>query len=61
MKLLKQYDVDTIFGIPGVHTIEYYRGITESGIKGVVPATNKAQDLWQMDMRVFQENQVSAY
>ena len=37
MKLLKQYDVDTIFGIPGVHTIEYYRGITESGIKGVVP------------------------
>jgi acetolactate synthase-1/2/3 large subunit len=37
MKLVKQYDVDTIFGIPGVHTIEYYRGITESGIKGVVP------------------------
>ena len=37
MKLLKEYDVDTIFGIPGVHTIEYYRGITETGIKGVVP------------------------
>lgn len=37
MKLLEQYDVDTIFGIPGVHTIEYYRGITETGIKGVVP------------------------
>jgi thiamine pyrophosphate-dependent acetolactate synthase large subunit-like protein len=37
MKLLKQYNVDTIFGIPGVHTIEYYRGITETGIKGIVP------------------------
>lgn len=37
MKLLRSYEVDTIFGIPGVHTIEYYRGITESGIKGVVP------------------------
>ena len=37
MKLLKQYDVDTIFGIPGVHTIEYYRGITESRINSVVP------------------------
>ncbi len=37
IKLLAQYDVDTIFGIPGVHTIEYYRGITETGMKTVVP------------------------
>lgn len=37
IKLLKQYDVDTIFGIPGVHTIEYYRGITETGLRSVVP------------------------
>jgi acetolactate synthase-1/2/3 large subunit len=37
INLLKKYDVDTIFGIPGVHTIEYYRGITDSGIKGIVP------------------------
>ena len=37
MRLLKQYEVDTIFGIPGVHTIEYYRGISETGIRGVVP------------------------
>ncbi len=22
-----QYDVDTVFGIPGVHTLEYYRGL----------------------------------
>jgi len=37
IKLLAQYDVDTIFGIPGVHTIEYYRGITETGMRAVVP------------------------
>jgi len=37
INLLAQYDVDTIFGIPGVHTIEYYRGITETGMRTVVP------------------------
>ncbi len=35
--LLRQYDVDTAFGIPGVHTVELYRGLAESGIRGVVP------------------------
>ena len=37
IRLLQEYEVDTVFGIPGVHTIEYYRGITETGIRGVVP------------------------
>lgn len=37
VKLLHQYGVDTVFGIPGVHTIEYYRGVSETGIKAVVP------------------------
>ncbi len=36
VRLLQQYDVDTIFGIPGVHTIEYYRGVHETGIRSVV-------------------------
>lgn len=36
IRLLQQYDVDTIFGIPGVHTIEYYRGVQETGIRSVV-------------------------
>lgn len=36
IRLLQQYEVDTIFGIPGVHTIEYYRGIHETGIRSVV-------------------------
>ncbi|GLY16861.1 5-guanidino-2-oxopentanoate decarboxylase [Kineosporia rhizophila] len=30
--LLREYGVDTVFGIPGVHTIEFYRGFAEAGI-----------------------------
>ena len=29
--------VDTIFGIPGVHTLELYRGLTTSGVRHVTP------------------------
>ena len=35
INLLEQYDVDTIFGIPGVHTLDLYRGLTTSKIKHV--------------------------
>ncbi|MDR0808423.1 MAG: 5-guanidino-2-oxopentanoate decarboxylase [Gemmobacter sp.] len=35
--LLRTYDVDTVFGIPGVHTIELYRGLSGSGIRHVTP------------------------
>lgn len=35
--LLKGYGVDTVFGIPGVHTIELYRGIVDSGLRHVTP------------------------
>jgi thiamine pyrophosphate-dependent acetolactate synthase large subunit-like protein len=35
--LLQKYGVDTVFGIPGVHTIEYYRGVAETGVKSIVP------------------------
>lgn len=34
---LKDRDVDTVFGIPGVHTIELYRGLAASGIRHVTP------------------------
>ncbi|MDW6024729.1 5-guanidino-2-oxopentanoate decarboxylase [Mesorhizobium sp. BAC0120] len=37
VKLLRAYDVDTVFGIPGVHTIELYRGLPGSGIRHVTP------------------------
>lgn len=33
---LKARDVDTIFGIPGVHNVELYRGIEQAGIKHIL-------------------------
>jgi len=35
--LLQAYGVDTVFGIPGVHTVELYRGIPQSGITHITP------------------------
>jgi acetolactate synthase I/II/III large subunit len=35
--LLEAYDVDTVFGIPGVHTIELYRGLAQSKIRHITP------------------------
>ncbi|WP_105101425.1 5-guanidino-2-oxopentanoate decarboxylase [Microbulbifer pacificus] len=37
MHLLRQYHVDTVFGIPGVHTIELYRGLPGSGLTHITP------------------------
>ncbi|SLN50397.1 putative 2-ketoarginine decarboxylase AruI [Roseovarius litorisediminis] len=34
---LAQRGVDTVFGIPGVHTVELYRGLAASGIRHVTP------------------------
>ncbi|HSH48917.1 MAG TPA: 5-guanidino-2-oxopentanoate decarboxylase [Halomonas sp.] len=36
-KLLAAYGIDTVFGIPGVHTIELYRGFDASGLRHVTP------------------------
>jgi thiamine pyrophosphate-dependent acetolactate synthase large subunit-like protein len=35
VRLLEQYDVETVFGIPGVHTLEIYRGLAASEIRHV--------------------------
>ena len=35
--LLEAHGVDTVFGIPGVHTIELYRGLARSTIRHVTP------------------------
>ncbi|MGB3387766.1 MAG: 5-guanidino-2-oxopentanoate decarboxylase [Pseudaminobacter sp.] len=35
--LLEGYGVDTVFGIPGVHTVELYRGLAASKIRHVTP------------------------
>ena len=37
IKLLEQYDVEDVFGIPGVHTIELYRGLANSSIRHHTP------------------------
>ncbi|MGI9372029.1 MAG: 5-guanidino-2-oxopentanoate decarboxylase [Hyphomicrobiales bacterium] len=37
IKLLEAYGVDTVFGIPGVHTIELYRGLGQSNIRHITP------------------------
>ena len=36
-KLLETYGVDTVFGIPGVHTVELYRGLAGSTVRHVTP------------------------
>jgi acetolactate synthase-1/2/3 large subunit len=35
--LLEANDVDVVFGIPGVHTVELYRGLAASNIRHVTP------------------------
>ncbi|MBX2859189.1 MAG: 5-guanidino-2-oxopentanoate decarboxylase [Cellvibrionaceae bacterium] len=35
--MLKSYAVDTVFGIPGVHSLELYRGLPDSGLRHVTP------------------------
>ncbi len=35
--LLERRGVDTIFGIPGVHTVEMYRGLERSSIRHITP------------------------
>jgi thiamine pyrophosphate-dependent acetolactate synthase large subunit-like protein len=37
IRLLEAYGVDLVFGIPGVHTLELYRGLENSKIRHVTP------------------------
>ena len=37
IRLLEAQGVDTVFGIPGVHTVELYRGLAGSAIRHVTP------------------------
>ena len=37
VKLLEDFDVDTVFGIPGVHTVELYRGLPATRIRHITP------------------------
>ena len=35
--LLEDYGIDTVFGIPGTHSIELYRGLENSKIRHISP------------------------
>ena len=35
MRLLSKYGVDTVFGIPGVHTLDYYRELRDGPIRHI--------------------------
>ncbi len=37
MEILESYGVDTVFGIPGVHTLELYRGLQRADMRHVTP------------------------
>ncbi|MDH3764103.1 MAG: 5-guanidino-2-oxopentanoate decarboxylase [Gammaproteobacteria bacterium] len=37
MQLLEAYGVTTVFGIPGEHTLELYRGIEKSNLRAITP------------------------
>jgi acetolactate synthase-1/2/3 large subunit len=37
VKLLEDFGVDTVFGIPGVHTVELYRGLPATRIRHITP------------------------
>lgn len=37
VNLLEGYGVDHVFGIPGVHTVELYRGLAGSSIRHITP------------------------
>ena len=37
VEILENYGIDTIFGIPGVHTVELYRGLPNTKIQHITP------------------------
>lgn len=37
VELLELYGIDTVFGIPGVHTVEFYRGLKNTKLRHITP------------------------
>lgn len=37
VEILENYEIDTVFGIPGVHTVELYRGLPNTKIRHITP------------------------
>jgi acetolactate synthase-1/2/3 large subunit len=51
-KLLEAYGIDTVFGIPGVHTVELYRGLRASGLRHVTPRHEQGAGLMALGYAV---------
>lgn len=51
VRLLAHYAVDTVFGIPGVHTLSCIAGCLAAAFATCWLATNRAQALWPTVMR----------
>ena len=51
VKLLEAYGVELIFGIPGVHTVELYRGLPATSSATSRRAMNRARASWPTAMR----------
>jgi 5-guanidino-2-oxopentanoate decarboxylase len=45
MQLLEAYGVTTVFGIPGEHSLEIYRGIQASGLRAITPRNEQGASL----------------
>ena len=37
VELLESYGIEIVFGIPGVHTVELYRGLPKTGLRHITP------------------------
>src|SRR6218665_2571175 len=37
IRILEDYGVEHVFGIPGIHTVELYRGLAASSIRHITP------------------------
>ncbi|HEY5740125.1 MAG TPA: 5-guanidino-2-oxopentanoate decarboxylase [Gammaproteobacteria bacterium] len=45
MRLLEAYGVTTVFGIPGEHSLELYRGIQAGGLRAITPRNEQGASL----------------
>ena len=45
MQLLEAYGVTTVFGIPGEYSLEFYRGIQNSGLRAITPRNEQGASL----------------
>ncbi len=40
VELLQSYGIEVVFGIPGVHTVELYRGLPNTRLRHITPRSN---------------------